>query len=36
MREGREQHKRESDAAVANYLRMIKANLEFVQRTLAA
>jgi putative transcriptional regulator len=33
---GWEQGKRRPDAAAANFLRMIKANPEFVQRTLAA
>ena len=33
---GWEQGKRKPDAAAANFLRMIKANPEFVQRTLAA
>jgi len=33
---GWEQGKRKPDAAAANYLRMIKADPEYVQRTLAA
>jgi len=33
---GWEQGKRKPDAAAANFLRMIKADPEFVQRTLAA
>jgi putative transcriptional regulator len=33
---GWEQGKRKPDAAAANYLRMIQADPEFVQRTLAA
>ena len=34
--EGSEQGKRKPDAAAANYLRMIQADPEYVQRTLAA
>jgi putative transcriptional regulator len=33
---GWEQGKRKPDAAAANYLRMIKADPKYVQRTLAA